>query len=435
MAFFSKISLQDLSQIIIETDTQLFLCLPSIPNIISDAIIQLKEKRAEVKINLLIDFDPQTFRQGYGEFDAFTKLEEQGLNITNFKDNRVSFVISDNIGYYLFIESQYLVPAEKETLNAIRIDSVSMVKLKQHFFGASMVENYTNELSNAIIEESKELRELQNTPVLPSPAITNTITQKESEDVKANIDKNPPLSPDYKRIMNVYSNKFQYVDVVFSKVNIRNIIVDVPKDLLPIKNDRLRKQFQTKISAIDKDAEIKGLDELTDLKKKLTDKRKKHLKHLRHCNRSVLKISEKNDFNTEINKLQKEIPKLIKKIRAELQAELKKTKGSFKDEVFELYIKEPKLIFGENSIWNDPESVRDAAEYKSETVISEMNWPDYFKLLSQMSIKTFYSDITIDDLHNQELLDEFKEKKLISEADISKLSNLNKAYTVKQNNA
>ncbi len=77
----------------------------------------------------------------------------------------------------------------KETLNAVTIDKVGIVKLKQHFFGTSL-SDYTNELSNAIIGVSKELKNLDQNKELPPPALTTKIDNETNNKVDTEVKKN-----------------------------------------------------------------------------------------------------------------------------------------------------------------------------------------------------------------------------------------------------
>lgn len=425
MDFISKVNLVKLAEIVQNARNQLFLCLPSIPKIVSDSIIRANEDHPNIEIKLLVDFDPQTFRQGYGEFQAFEDLRNVDIPISTLADNRISFVICDGIGYYLFIESQYLVPAEKETYNAIEIDCVSMVKLKQHFFGTSKGD-YTNELSNAIIEVHQELKRLDETKMLPPPLITNPITDTDQKKIKENIDRNPPLKPDHKRILDVYTNKFQYVDVTFSEVNIRNKEVKIPQDLLPLMDDSLRNQLNTTIRAIDKETKLEDLDELIKLKNDLNEIRNKYLTHSKYCNKNILKIGDKESFLISIEKISAKIPKLRQKIAETLYNESFKTETKFKEQLYNYLIAHPEKLFPKNSQWiNNENAIQRAALNKIES--NKIHWPHYHELLDRMDLKTLFSDITIEDLKNKELLKEFAEKGIISNADANELAVFNKS--------
>lgn len=425
MNFILKVNLVKLAEVVRNTRNQLYLCLPSIPKIVSDSIISVKKDHPNLEIKLLVDFDPQTFRQGYGEFQAFEDLRNVNIPISTLPDNRISFVICDGVGYYLFVESQYLVPAEKETYNAIEIDSVSMVKLKQHFFGTPKAD-YTNELSNAIIEVHQELKRLDETKMLPPPLITNQITDPDQKKLKDDIERNPPLKPDHKRILDVYTNKFQYVDVTFSEVNIRNREVKIPQDLLPLMDDSLKKQLNTTIKAVDNETKLEDLDELVKLKNDLNEIRDKYLTHSKYCNKNILKIEDKESFLISTKKISDKIPKLREKIAETLYTESLKTETKFKDQLYNYLIANPKKLFSEDSQWiKNDNAIRRAALNKIAS--NKIHWPNYHKLLDKMNLKTFFSDITIEDLKNKELLKDFAEKGIISDVDANELAEFNKS--------
>ena len=149
MEYFKSFTHSNLSDLIKGTKKNLFLCLPSIHKELADAILSLsnlfRNAENEPSIHLLIDFDAQTFRQGYGDYKSVDNLIQHDIELKTLNDNRISFIISDDIGYYLFIESRSLIPADKVTINAIKIDPVSKVRLKKYFFGSAININIEDE--------------------------------------------------------------------------------------------------------------------------------------------------------------------------------------------------------------------------------------------------------------------------------------------------
>ncbi len=136
------------------TKKELFISLPLFHREIADAITSIRhDSEKKIGIHSLVDFVAQTFRQGYGDFNSIKLLIKEGIKIKTLNDNRVPFIIVDNKGYYLYIESRSLIPADKEIINAVRADPVSIVSLKQFFFGKTINMNYKDELTNAIIDE------------------------------------------------------------------------------------------------------------------------------------------------------------------------------------------------------------------------------------------------------------------------------------------
>lgn len=192
MDYFKKINTLSLAEIIKSARKSLYLCLPSLPPEISDAIAELNFMQnipeETVQIHILVDFDANTFRQGYGDYESMEGLFMEGDDIKCLKDNRISFIICDNIGYYLFIEPRTMIPADKETINAVRIDPISIVRLKSYFFPGIDKTDIKDELANAIIEESKTLSSPEK--LIPeTPAPISEISDNDLEEVRINLEK------------------------------------------------------------------------------------------------------------------------------------------------------------------------------------------------------------------------------------------------------
>lgn len=221
MDYFKKINTLSLAEMIKSARKSLYLCLPSLHPEISQAIAELNFMQnmpeETVQIHILVDFDANTFRQGYGDYESMESLFMEGDDIKCLKDNRISFIICDNIGYYLFIESRTMIPADKETINAVRIDPISIVRLKSYFFPDIDKTDIKDELANAIIEESQTLSSPEK--LIPeTPAPISVISDEEIREVSFNLETNPPLNPDFKRKVEFYKNKIEMEEK-------RNIII------------------------------------------------------------------------------------------------------------------------------------------------------------------------------------------------------------------
>lgn len=97
MEYFKSLTQLELEQIILSTKECLYICMPAIHKELAVAITNLNYSQNKIKIHILVDFDSQTFRQGYGDFKSVENLIEKGLNVKCVKDNRISFIISDNV--------------------------------------------------------------------------------------------------------------------------------------------------------------------------------------------------------------------------------------------------------------------------------------------------------------------------------------------------
>lgn len=438
MKYFKAFSATDIVNIITSTKKSLFLCLPSIHEEIEEAISYLdyssNHDKKEVDIHIIIDFDAQTFRQGYGNFSSVNDLIDDGFEIKCLKDNRISFIISDDIGYYLFIESRSLIPADKATINAVNIDPVSIVRLKNYFYANSVNFDFQDELANAIIEESKTLNK-PNELISQEAAKVEIISKHAVEKIETELEKNPPLNPDYKRLVEYYSNKFQYVKLIFEGANINHQKIKIPAKALPIMDASLKNQLETKLNLFDKNQEAEGFKSLNDFNTKLTAIRDKYLTTIKARSESVLSKTSKTQFETEINNLKTGIESVQKEIINNISAQIEQAKERLLKDLIDFFINNPKAIFPNHpNLWEgSTHYIEKESQSIANEIIYHIKWPRAHLLVDKLKLTLHFSDITFEDLKNEEFINELFEKGLISEANKGQLANFGEAISLKYN--
>lgn len=401
--------------------------MPAIHEEIESAIAYLDYSNSnletEIEIHILIDFDPQTFRQGYGNFKSVEDLINGGFEVKCLKDNRISFIISDDIGYYLFIESRSLIPADKKTINAVKIDPISIVRLKKFFFNDSIKIDFQDELTNAIIEESKQLKDADNQ--LPKQkAPVNEILDKNIKSVEKDLKQNPPLQPDFKRIVEYYSNKFQYVELHFEGQNFNHYSISIPPRLLPYKNKELRKKLITKLKLfenITKNEDFEPFEEIIAKKKSISKKFITNIKCRR--GKGIIKKTDKISFEKELNLLSGRLQSFKNKMYNSMQKEIEMSKEGLINTLTPFLIDNPT---DEMKFWPS-EDLPSIAKNISTNLVNKINIPDPTKWINGFHIETNYSDITYEDLTDKALLDELKEKQILIDEDDTNLAVFGKA--------
>lgn len=436
MEYIKSFSEEDLCNLILDTKESLFICLPLLhPKVIQTINILQKNLNSKNSINIGLDFSPETFRQGYGEIDSYKDFSNFKYKIKNFKDNRISFIISDSTGYFLFFESRYFIPAEKATLNAVLIDPASIVRLQHYFFKVFGKEELSNNLANAIIEESKNLKNLEKDIQIPLKINSSSIDSKLIEAVKKNLDANPPLKPDYKRLVDLYSNKFQYAQMEFSGANLKTKKIELPPNALPIKNADLKKRLETKLGLFDKESSSACFTPLEDFKINMMKVRSKYLVPLRLRNENILRKGDKAKFEEAVELLKKELEDVKKKSLTLVSDQIEKTKKSLLKDLIDFFSKNPDIIFSDKNLFfiqeSDPKYILQEAENLANETIYKIKWPKAHDLMSEFELTTHFSDLTIEDLKNEKLIKEFLERKLIDDSDIHNLADFGKAITVK----
>lgn len=428
MEYFKTITTATLAELIESTKKSLYLCMPSIHTELSDAILHLASLNNcdKKKIHLLLDFDAQTFRQGYGDFQSVEELIQNGIEVKCLKDNRISFIISDSVAYYLFVESRAMIPADKETINGVRIDPVSIVRLTQFFFPNSEKSNFKDELSNAIIEESKSLS-APGSLIPDKPAFVNDILDEEITGVRENLEKNPPLNPDFKRKITFYQNKFQYAELHYYGQRIEHVTVSIPSKLLPYKNEELKHKLMTRLKVFENINDNKAFQNFKTIEQRKNELVEKYLTPLKcRRNRSVLKIETKLQFLEEFEKLKNDLGKIKTTIYSAMMDELNSAKENLKKTMEAFLLENPT----EEMVNMGEMNFHVMAETISTSLVAKIS-VDPAKMISKIKMDCHFADITFEDLGDSELINEFIARKLIDEADASQLANFSEGIQIK----
>lgn len=435
MEYFKSLTQAEIEQIILSTKESLYICMPAIHEELESAIKDLdnsnSNSKTEIKIHILIDFDSQTFRQGYGNFKSVEDLINGGVDVKCLKDNRISFIISDNIGYYLFIESRSLIPADKKTINAVKIDPVSIVRLKKFFFTETVNSDFQDDLVNAIIEESKQLK---NTNDLLSEQIASVteISKIEIESVSEVLKKNPPIHPDFKRIVEFYSNKFQYVKLKFDGANLQHRKIVIPSKALPIMDADLKKRLETKLNLFEISEEDECFKPLKTFNNKLAEIRDAYLKKVKSRDESLLDMLKKSDFESEIQKLEKTIDDVKNSIIVNIAEQIDQTKTKLLEDLIEFFMANPKALFPNHpNLWEGNQVyIKQAAKSNAAEIIHRVNWPKAHLLVNGFKLSVQFSDITYEDLKSKDFVNELKQCNLIDESDKSRLAEFGKGVKI-----
>jgi hypothetical protein len=438
MAYFSMMIEQDIIDLIQNTKKALFISMPALHQEIVNAIEALAEQEKEntisSNIHILLDLDAQTIRQGYGDFDAMKKLFSQGIDVRSLADNRISFIISDQIGYYLFIESRSLIPADKKTYNAIQIDPVSIVRIKKFFFTDSIAIDFEDAITNAIIEESQKLANINHTldnTIAPVSEIKSEVIKTIEQDLKDN----PPLKPDYKRIVEFYSNKFQYVKFNFEGANLANRKIDIPSNILPVTDVKLKKKLATKLNLFDANDTKEAFDVLLNFKAKVSSIREVYLKKVKTRDESLLDKHKKTEFIEAVDELKKEMDKTKNQLITHIANQIIITKKQLKKDLIEYFIANPSAMFPEtiHLIPDDILYISQVAENKADELLyRRIKWPEAHLLVAEFKLTLQFSDITYEDLKNNAFIQELKEIGLIDSDDETQLAEFSEGIEIKK---
>jgi len=428
MQIIEKITYERVVDLVFNAKKFVYLSLPSIDIETADVLIEkLNENPIEIKV--LIDNSEETIRNGYGDIDGIEKLFKNNLEIYQSEGNLISFLIADDIGYFIFPQSK-IFENEPKGNNAFRLDPISMHIIINHFFENNN-NNYSDDELPATINRSYDyfkttLKECINISddVLP-------FDKKEFSIIKEHLSINPPLPPNLKRQITTYTSKIQFIDFKFNGGNLEKKIINLPETAIPISSIELKKLLKTKINMFNDVNENPGFIKLNDLKRQVENLRKEYLIPITcRPGKNIIQIPEKNNFINKLKTIKEEIKNLDEYLYSSLEEEMLNTKDLLRAEL---------NIFFSNVNNETPDLKKLANEETKEKKIKEIidkiiysiKFPEVKSILDKIIISEVYYDLTWNDFSDDKLLKEFKEKNILKD-DINSIIELKNAYDTKK---
>lgn len=105
MSFIQSIDAYYIADLIKLSNIRIILCVPGLFHETGNLIVE-KYRSGFKNIKVIINCSEKIIRQGYAEIEAIQKLRDAGVPVFDQPDNLVSFIIVDDIGYFLFPQSR-----------------------------------------------------------------------------------------------------------------------------------------------------------------------------------------------------------------------------------------------------------------------------------------------------------------------------------------
>ena len=430
--FILHIGFNEITDLISNAKNFIFLSLPNIHDEVCESLISYKNENNINGIKILLDNSESNYRNGFGDIKAVKKLKKANIDIYELKENLVSFIICDDIGYYLFPQSRIFSSDTDLSSNAVLIDPVSVIRLKNYFSPNSLnVEK--DEIENQIIESIAKVKEyIQNAAndLDQKKAFQiNTLDEAAIEEVRNSLDKNPPLHPDLQRQIKTYITKVQFVELTFEGANLHTKDVIIPPKALPFKDENIKKKLNTKMKLFSNIDEKKGFERFTELKAKIEKIRNNYLQPLTcRKDKSVIKIEDKESVIKEIKEIENEIPEVNEAIKEFIQTEILTSKKLIQIELDTFLTENPPENFKNYSENTLKESTKDAVN----KIIHHIKFPEPDQILNKISIKYNFYDLTFEDFKDPKLLKEFSDKGIMNSNDIESIVKIKNAFEVKK---
>jgi hypothetical protein len=400
-----SISWEGIIDRIFQAEKEIVFVMPAIHEEWADAIMT-RQKDRPIRIKACIANSEEDIRKGYGSIKAIEILKEAGAEIVQADGIKVNVLAFDGYGFAVFLESRILT-GNPEGFNAIELDKIATGNIAASFF------------NNSLAAENSNL----NVPILSIP-----LDEAKIEEVKKNLQVNPPAEPDLQRKITTYTTHFQYAELHFEGANIHNTKVTIPPSALPFKNDELKKRMKTRFDLFSKE-QTETWAQFLNLKKEID---KVRTDYLVPCSlkrdRSILRKAEKQEFQQEIEKLKASAINKTELLYEIIQKAIFNSSDILKSELTTFLTNNPPK---ELDRYSDPDVRKRMIERMVEEVLFKTKLPNANELLNKISLKVDYAEMTVEDLDNKEFLDWFLKKGLIDESNRNEIANFHEAYKTK----
>ena len=378
--YLFKLGFTKLTDLIWQAQRRVFYSYPSLHPEVGEMFKRKAENSNNIDFRIIIDPSEKNFRHGYGDISALDKIRHTNVKIYEIVNNIISFLIVDDDGFFIFPESR-IFEEDGISINAARLSKIEILKIINYFFPPITIEE-KNEFVNFTYDSHAEIQhELdqivsdveKGNQILP----IHSLDEKKLEQVRKNLEVNPPLEPDLKRHIEVYTAKIQFVELSFTGVKFDVKKIPIPIEALPIKDERLIKILETKIKLFENLRNDNALWELKWINQQVNDLRNTHTVPMKKRNKRVIIFSRKSDFLLRVNELKQKVINL--KIDAEklFDTEINKAKKALSDTLTN-YFKDSKPDFIQ-----DENKIIGFVEY----LISQINFPTALSFKEQIKLE------------------------------------------------
>ena len=376
---------------------------PGISEVIAEALIS-SQKEDGIKVKVYLELSEKSFRQGFGEISAITKIRENNIEYFAKEGLNLYFIIIDDSGYFYFPKSLFV---EEEGASQ---DMFSMTKQQ-----VKTIKLLYNNLDNDDTDYEDIVEDIGIDTWLEVSKAINTVVEEQSISLETKINNDRPVKPDYSRKLEVYRAKFQFVELKFIGANLHTAKVKLPPKALPFKDDDLKKAIEANLRLLENISDMEFLDPLFEIKNHLKYVRDNYMFYIKKRDKNIIIRDQKIEFEKELEKVRVKIEFLKTKIINDLQVEIQKSRVRIKNNLFD-FLKDnpPKEIDGLKG-----EVLLYEIENATNKIIASINFPQAKKMLSGLNLEWHYYDITWPDLNNEEVLEEMLKHKLIEATDKS----------------
>ncbi len=255
------------------------------------------------------------------------------------------------------------------------------------------------------------------------------LNDQKFDPVKKAIESNRPIHPDLKRALDYYTTNYLWIDLKFVGANFSNKTITIPKHVLPIDSEDLRKKLTSNLKLFEDFENSSWYIKLKMININIAALRKKYLHPIKE--KDGMNIISKTNFNLfkkEFESIQINIDKTISEVKQKINTEIENTTAKFQQVLRDYYKKNPTKELKSSPPSSKKEDLETLVSYK----VKSIGFPAGDDLLNKFSLSYQEYELAEKDLDNEKLITELIDKKIISPENGLSLKNSFKGYKEKK---
>lgn len=409
---------QEIANRIARARDRVVYAAPSISIEIAEAIGARTDAVPQLKVDVILDVDPQSLRLGYGEIGALKYLMRHSIDIRCCPGLKIGVLAVDRRSFVFAPTAKIIEDIALDSPNAINIVPTMTEWLLHAMVPKDMIveiargevgsDNISDEPDHSQPAEPPHTKaefdeELSETGIEPDsnsetsnaewiePEIGIRLFQpEEMEQLADDIEQRPPKAFDHEREILVYNGYLRFVDIRFTGGRLSARTVQLPEEILNLAQDQ-PELFEVKATCrIFEGADL--LPEVRDFERSVDEIRRCHTKSLGNDLGRVVLVAELAAFDKEVGYLVKELDEIRKRSIKEITKALRLRKKRLKKILFAILFENPNP---ELKQW-----INGSGLTKEETVgrylayVMDPIFPNPSSLIERMELVCTYKDVT-----------------------------------------
>lgn len=382
----SVVSLDDdqLIEFISRAEQRILMVCPGVNLRFAKKLGQKWHELGRESVSIVLDVDPEVCRLGLGTVEAIELLQSTahslGREIYHRPGIRIGLLVSDR-AILAFAPTPLLIEAESTQFprpNAILVVASSNEP-------ANMMHNFEKEAEDLIIE-------------------SEPLKDDKLEEVKKDLESNPPLRFDLARKVRVFNAQFQFVEFRLSGLLISRMSAHIPSDLMGLaKDEQTQRLLHSTFKLVRGDSKISG-EKIHKSKRKIAET---YLVHLRGYGTVCLRTN-KDAFLAQVKTLQGQIEEFSKQVSERLQKEIDANRERLVKALL------PSVIASPPERWTKLLGLKPSKSGTKECLEVELarHFGSAQDLISEMKADVIFKDVTFESLSDSKFIDAAEEAQL-----------------------